>query len=224
MTDDGPRTEEEWEEFLNVLRARTARLGDLFRTLFHHPDRNRIIDSEMGWGPSLSSIPSKSGPGLGLEGVEAFAASPGAGEGAQVAGVDVALAAIPAYMAAKSLADSVCGEVVRGVLFKYRDADESRVPEQCDEIDAALRPFANIWAELKRGHDLGYDARTICGNVAYCRRAMKVAEECSGVLWTLADDGTLDDATVASLRSRLKGVQEAIQQRISDLRAQADAP
>jgi hypothetical protein len=47
--DDRPWTEAQWEEFMKRADARSAKFGELLETLQDHPDRDAIIDHEMGW-------------------------------------------------------------------------------------------------------------------------------------------------------------------------------
>lgn len=47
--EDRPMTEAEWERFMQQSDARSARYGELLETLMNHPQRDEIIDREMGW-------------------------------------------------------------------------------------------------------------------------------------------------------------------------------
>src|SRR5688500_18765648 len=44
-----PWTEAQWETFLKEGELRAARYGELLESLMDHPDRDAIIDREMGW-------------------------------------------------------------------------------------------------------------------------------------------------------------------------------
>ena len=47
--EDRPWTEQQWDQFLRQADLRTARYGELMETLIDDPDREEIIDHEMGW-------------------------------------------------------------------------------------------------------------------------------------------------------------------------------
>src|SRR5438128_12641974 len=49
LPQDRPMTEAEWEQMFKESDARAARYGDLLETLIDHPDRDEIIEKEMGW-------------------------------------------------------------------------------------------------------------------------------------------------------------------------------
>src|SRR5262249_9786985 len=44
-----PWNEDQWEKFLKESEVRSAKFGELLETLMDHPDRDAIIDREMGW-------------------------------------------------------------------------------------------------------------------------------------------------------------------------------
>src|SRR5438552_6094966 len=47
--DDRPWTEAQWEAFMKRSDVRSAKFGELLETFMDHPDRDEIIDREMGW-------------------------------------------------------------------------------------------------------------------------------------------------------------------------------
>src|SRR5262245_14062320 len=47
--DDRPWTEAQWEAFMKRADARSAKFGELLETFQDHPNRDAIIDHEMGW-------------------------------------------------------------------------------------------------------------------------------------------------------------------------------
>ncbi len=49
LDDDRPWTEAQWEEFMKRADVRSAKFGELLETFENHPDRDAIIDHEMGW-------------------------------------------------------------------------------------------------------------------------------------------------------------------------------
>src|SRR5438874_11330204 len=47
--DDRPWTEAQWEALMKRSDVRSAKFGELLETFMDHPDRDAIIDREMGW-------------------------------------------------------------------------------------------------------------------------------------------------------------------------------
>src|SRR5258706_9498504 len=47
--DDRPWTEEQWEQLFRESDVRSAKFGEIFETVIDDPDRDAIIEREMGW-------------------------------------------------------------------------------------------------------------------------------------------------------------------------------
>ena len=48
-TPDLPMNEAQWRRMMQESDARSAKFGELLETLIDHPDRDEIINREMGW-------------------------------------------------------------------------------------------------------------------------------------------------------------------------------
>jgi len=54
--EERPPTEAQWQRVVAESDARSARYGELFETLIDHPDREAIIDREMGWDRDMPAV------------------------------------------------------------------------------------------------------------------------------------------------------------------------
>lgn len=216
MAGDSPQTEAEWEEYINILQARSGRLRDVLTTSVTKSvdpsEQLRIIHAEMGWTKEDDT------GGRTRSSAEKREAATNQAPAPEL------LDSIPAYAGARALEKNVRDPLLRGFLSTLpAGASEDDWLMMKGELDAAFRPFNDTSSELKRGHDLGYSRQTIRGNIVYCRRAVRAAEECEGIVATLSENGVLDAPKAAELSGQICVLREVIRHRIADLRMRAES-
>jgi hypothetical protein len=121
--------------------------------------------------------------------------------------------AIPAY----NLAFEV-GMRVWDALKPWSELRAEEDDEVGEKVGEAFIGSQISAAKLAGGHGMGYDERSICGNIVCCKKGLAGAEQTEQALLWLADEGTLPREKVDLLLPDVKKVQEAIRQRIAELR------
>ena len=205
MTDEfneSPWTEQQWEAFLRQSELRAARFQDLFETLADDPNRDELIDREMGWncgreGPELEFAEAD----VELESEEELLT-----ESRQKKS---RLSALPAYSASYRW-----GLTVLKALRKVRqqDADTEEI------VSRALESCLSVGAKIAGGHALG-ENESICGNIVYCKRAAAFAQQGIEALKELADRGELAGDVLQGLIEEGARVRTLVEDHIRELRS-----
>ena len=121
--------------------------------------------------------------------------------------------AIPAYTLAFDVGMKVFEELKPWSEMRANEDDEAG--EKLGEAFIGIQISA---AKLAGGHGMGYDEDSICGNIVCCKKGLAGAEQTEQALLWLADEGTLPREKVDLLLPDVRKVQEAIRQRIAELR------
>lgn len=227
--DERPMTEAEWEAQFRESEARSARYGDLFETLLDHPDRDEIINHEMGWDgddddedeedwdPEREAWEDEKAEIIR----EAEAAMNDPEERAAIEAEmrreSEELENMPAYRVSFDTGLKVHEAVTPHLNGHIDDEGESidEIGEHLQEASAnALIPAAKIAG----GHGIGYDDDVLCGNIVCCKRARDAAQQCVEALTWLGEREVLPTATAAELRADMQHVVQVIDERIAELR------
>lgn len=194
--------EADWEEYLAQQDILHAKYDELFETLSDHPDRDGVIAAEMHW-----NLPEE----LGFECGESCCDECLDGEdlGPPCEHVSDELGSIPAFR----LAQDYVLDVERALAARIPDLDEDEDAGRtvCAAGEAADR--------IAVGHGIGYDRESLCGNIAYCRRALASLAECLEGLRACRKRGVLSPREADQFLGRGQRVSEAISQRIEELRS-----
>ena len=221
-----PWNEAQWEKFLKESEVRSAKFGELLETLMDHPDRDAIIDREMGWDRDDDESPA-------MEWIEEALESEDDDEDDDATLVmdpaelpdqidddeddsepweDNELKKLPYYTRAFDF-----GLRVHDQLKPYLTADGEDQDE--DFIDALANGF-NIAAKLAGAHGMGYEDDMICGNIVCCKRSLEAADECLRALMSLRERGLMPAAAADPLLKEGEQVRGLVEQHIADLRGQ----
>ena len=191
--------EVDWEEFLLRQDALNAKYQELYETLRDHPDRDALIAREMRWNlpdDALGGPPTDEGD---LDDDE------WASEEAFVADLDT----IPAYRQGQGFALAVDRQLTARLRERVSsDEDAAR----------AVRAAVDVSNHIASGHGIGYERDTLCGNIACCNRALRGLAECFDSLLALRRRGVLPPAEADELLDGGREANEAIAQRIDELR------
>jgi hypothetical protein len=121
--------------------------------------------------------------------------------------------AIPAYQLAHDVAMQVWDALKPWSEMRADEEDEAG--EKVGEAFIGIQISA---AKLAGGHGMGYDDDSICGNIVCCKKSLAGAEQTAQALTWLREEGTLPKEKVDPLLPEVRKVEEAIRQRIADLR------
>jgi hypothetical protein len=230
-----PWNEDEWEAFMKESDLRSARFGEILETVMDHPDRDALIDRHMGWDEPDEpddAHDSEREPGFDPKAIMDQAAADFEAEKAererlgqppndplgQEEGLDDERR-IPAY----KLANEV-GLRVHHALQPYMKA---RVPEDVenwdrDEIDERLgEAYIGCMiaaAKIIGGDAMGYEDEVLCGNIANCKRGLAGADQAEAALVWLREKNALPAELVDQLLPDVRAVQQAVRERIEELR------
>jgi hypothetical protein len=219
-----PWTEAQWEKFLKESEVRSAKFGELLETLMDHPDRDAIIDREMGWDRDDDQSPA-------MEWIEEALESQEDDDDDETFVMDAAdeldqddeddensepwedneLKKLPYYTRAFDF-----GLHVHDQLKPFLTPDEEDQDE--DFIDALANGF-NIAAKLAGAHGMGYEDDMICGNIVCCKRSLEAADECLRALTSLRERGLMPAKAADPLLKEGEEVRGLVEQHISDLRS-----
>lgn len=228
-----PWTEEQWDQFMRKADLRSARYTELLETLIDEPDRDEIIDHEMGWDRKRDNVDTE-----WIEALEEAAAE--AVEG----GEELTDADARKHDPGELLPESALGSHKDGDYFDESDGQLHRIPAYhlamalSKRIDAALKPMMSgssdepheevsqafiqikiAAAKIAGGHGMGYHEDVLGGNVVNCKRALDAAGECATALKALIKLELLPEDAAATLLAELAAVQQAIESRIAELRS-----
>ena len=200
---------------------RAARYSELLETLVDDPDRDEIIDHEMGWDrkrdgkdnewmAELEEAAAEAQENDNLISEEDSAQSEHRTIDEEMAEEDRQMRKIPAYALAEELS---------------RRLDKLLVPLMPDDSEAdedVIQAFIQIKiasAKISAGHAMGYRDEVIGGNVVNCKRALAAAEECDTALRGVHARKLISQTDYANLAADLAGVHKAIADRIAELRS-----
>jgi hypothetical protein len=222
---DRPWTEEQWDDFMKQADLRSARYCELMETLIDHPDREELIDHEMGWDKAPDPADEewfkqvKEAESEAIAEIEAqdlqeqADAHDGDGTPPRKASpfeeTDQALMAIPAYQLSMALLSKI-SSALKPLTGEEADEDED-VRQTCSQISI-------VFTKIAAGHAMGYEDEVLGGNVVNCKRALAATVECRVALQSLQSRRVLSPEAVAPLLANLAEVHEAIEQRITELR------
>ena len=232
---DTPWTEDQWEAFLREGEVRAARYGELLESLMDHPDRDAIIDREMGWndGPQegddelierLNRAASGEDDNDDEDDDEDDDSDGGSQpwlsieeETAEVADEDIPLDneedvhSIDAY--AKSAAVAMR---IHHALKPHLNAETETSDEEFGE--AFINSQIAV-AKIANGHGMGYEDDVICGNIVNCKIALNANTRAAEALVYLRDKDLVAGSTIDPLLAELATARQSIELRISDLRS-----
>ncbi|HEV3144254.1 MAG TPA: hypothetical protein VGZ47_10245 [Gemmataceae bacterium] len=219
-----PWNEEQWEKFLKESEVRSARYGELLETLMDHPDRDAIIDREMGWdrdedGPEMEWIEEameeledeedEEDGSFDLQDSEIESKKDG--DDSDDPWEDHELKKLPYYTKAFDFGLHVHDQLKPYLTPEEEDQDE-------DMIDVLANGF-NIAAKLAGAHGMGYDDDMICGNIVCCKRSLEAANECLRALKSLRERGKMPGEVADPLIKEGEQVRGLVEQHIADLRS-----
>ena len=212
--------ENDWERFFQRSDTRAAKFQELFETLLHHPNRDKIIAREMRWDRS----PKDCGKGRNCSDCdehfdcEAYEMSQLLSEPVDVENdpdVDEMLASfeavreIPAYEQAQAFAERL------EKAFREHVADW----QNNEQAAAAYISAHMVAAKIAGGHGIGYERDSLCGNIANCKRALRNVQSCIEQIGDLQDQGILPAGQVERLRAEAEDVEDGLSRWIESLRA-----
>jgi hypothetical protein len=212
MTDDfneSPWTEQQWETFLRQGELRAARFQDLFETLADDPNRDELIDREMGWDREREE-PASEFPEAEEELEFEEELEPEEELQTERRRKKSRLSALPAYSASYRWGLKVLKALKK---VDQRDADTEEI------VARALESCLSVGAKIAGGHALGEKEEAICGNIVYCRRAAAFAQQGIEALQQLADRGELAGDVLQGLIEEGARVRSLVDERIRELRA-----
>jgi hypothetical protein len=226
-----PWNEDQWEKFLKESEVRSAKFGELLETLMDHPDRDAIIDHEMGWdrddeeSAATTWMEEAMDPeddedddddGDDDDDEEEFQLDGDEGESKSDDDdddpfEDHELKRLPYYTKAFDF-----GLHVHDQLKPYLTPDEEDQDE--DFIDALANGF-NIAAKLAGAHGMGYEDDMICGNIVCCKRSLDAANECLRALKSLRERRIMPGEVADTLLKEGEEVRALVEQHITELRS-----
>jgi hypothetical protein len=232
--DDRPWDEEQWEAFMKEGDLRAARFGEILETVMDDPDRDRIVARQMGWTHIEEMLDERER--LEAEGGRvdetddddtdadyAVAESEAEGLSEDPFGDDEEERderAIPAY----KLANQV-GMRVHEALQPYMQARAPQDPDEEWDRDETDERMGEAYigcmiaaAKIVGGHAMGYEDDVLCGNIANCKRGLAGADQCEKALLWLRETGALPAELVDRLLPDVRAVQQAVRDRIEELR------
>jgi hypothetical protein len=96
------------------------------------------------------------------------------------------------------------------------DWDREEVDERLGEASTGCMIAA---AKVVGGHAMGYEDDVLCGNIVNCKRGLAGAERCEAALLWLREHGHVPAPIVDLLLPDVRAVQQAVRDRIEELRA-----
>lgn len=214
-----PWSEAQWEAFMKRSEARAARFGELLETVGDHPDRDAILNREMGW-----STEDRRGGTLLEDHDEAIDAEAESFEPAAPPAVDEVRDAaqrrgdldrdVPAYGLAHAW-----GLRVHDALRPYLRAHDGGDDDVAEQLGAAFIHSLIPAAKIAGGHAMGYEDDALCGNIVCNRFALRSTEQALDALRWLRDEGVLPLEVAGTLLDGMTAVHHALTDRIAELRA-----
>jgi hypothetical protein len=221
--EDRPWTEQQWDDFMRNADLRAARYGELMETLIDDPDREEIIDHEMGWDRKRGAIDEQWLQEVTEAAAEAQEELENSNEASVDDPVDVQqmddvdqhrdreLDAIPAYAACEAASNAID----RALVPLMRDAHE----EADEDVAQAYIQIKIAGAKIAGGHGMGYKDEVLGGNVVNCKRALAAVEECQIALKLVEKKRLIPATALPLLLEYVARSHKAISDRIAELRA-----
>jgi hypothetical protein len=211
LTDDAPWTEAQWEQFIERGEIRAAKYGELLETFMDHPDRDEIIDHEMGWDRPVEGDEDEWFDVEEMNRIcEEAANDPEIAE--EMRRDDEALKAMPAY--ARGFA---FGLRVHDALKPFMEA-ASEAEAMEGDLGAAYINSLIIAAKLAGAHGMGYSDDVLCGNIVVCKKSLAAAQTCLEAMESLHRRHVVPAATLAPLIIECREVRDLVAEHIADLR------
>ncbi len=209
--DELPWNEEQWEEFMKKSDARSAKYGELFETFMDHPDRDAIIDHEMGWDQPIEGEDDDDETGFDAAEMLENAEPMDEKEWREIRRKDeAALRAIPAYTRGFQFGLKVNRLLKK--LMKETDGEDE------DGIEAVSNGFL-IAAKIAGAHGMGYDDDVLCGNIVNCKRSLAAANECLAALERLKERKVLPAPKLDAAIKEAREIRGLVEQHIAELRS-----
>ncbi|MEX2142632.1 MAG: hypothetical protein WD894_25485 [Pirellulales bacterium] len=240
--DDRPMTEAQWEALFRKSDLKAAKYEELLETFRDEPDGQLIIAREMGWkrladaleeraaqnGDSQvnhSSQPAETDPTDTLDDEEtiddwledAFEDDDDDDNSSDCACAWDAerdqLNRIPAYRAARSLADRV-GKALRPLMEEEcADEDLGRL------LGEGYISAHQAAVKIAGGHAMGYDEDVLCGNIVNNRISLDAMYRCQLAWAELQEQQIIARHIAEPLVAEMREVQKLIEERIAELRS-----
>lgn len=202
INDDGlPWTEARWEAFMTRSDMRSAKFGELLETFMDHPDRDAIIDREMGW--NIHEAADEAPDFEWEDSTESLAEYE-----TERAQEKAELEAMPAYILANAFGMKLHDVIKPLAEEMYAELGDSN-PDGSNEIHLHIAAvLTNCFvpaARLVGGHAMGCDDDVIGGNVVKCRQSLAAAQASLAALEELQVAGKLppDSSTLISENRQL---------------------
>lgn len=230
LPNDRPMTEAEWERFMQESDARSAKFGELLETLMDHPDRDAIIDQEMGWDefeddPEFNEELSELEANVELQkefdkldaededkDEESEDEDQDSDEWDEESNRDQELEReLPVY-----------GKAYDWGLAVYRALQPffPQLEQDHDvDLDEALDGSLHVAAKIVGGHGMGTEDHALCGNIVNCRRGLEGASKSMRALESLGSSGHVPLATIQPLLEQGRQVIEMLETHIAELRS-----
>jgi len=242
-----PWNEEQWEKFMKESDVRSAKFGELLETFQDHPDRDAIIEHEMGWDRDDGDETEFEWDNDATEGdeEEELDDSPPPWEEDE-SEVDLGPEEDDEDEEDENEddddddddddeEDDDFDDDERGLkntpyysaafhfgLQVHEQLKPFLVPDDEDQdqdfIDALANGFT-IAAKLAGAHGMGYDDDVLCGNIVCCKRSLEAAVECLRALACLRERGLLSPAIADPLLKEGSEVRSLVEQHIAELRS-----
>jgi hypothetical protein len=235
--DELPMSEEQWEALFRESDLKAAKFEELLETFHDEPDCEEKIAREMGWTWLVDALEREKSEGStdvttvsegdsnDDEGEELD--EPWLDESAedddedpsledarqQVAESRSELGRIPAYAAARALANRV-GDVLRP-LMEGEDPDEERSRLIAEAYITAHQAAVNIAG----GHAMGYEEDVLCGNIVKNRMSLAAVVRCQQAWGDLTGQEIVTTEVADPLVADMRAVQRMVEERIAELRA-----
>lgn len=204
-----------WEEFMKESDRKTETYVRLLKKYRDHPDRKKIIAKEMGWTRISDELENEDDSELNkwndflrgeYEEGEDWKQKTGYEVGDPEMGMD-SFQNLPVYQKA----------------FEYTidamDMIENRLSEKDDEsIDLFAKSVIVPPAKIAGGFGLGFDLRSLGGNIANCKRGLVAANQMLDALRQMNKKNLIDDKTYLTFHERAKEVRDELAIWIVELR------
>lgn len=196
-----------WEEFMREADKRTDKFAALFEKYRDHPDRDKIIAEEMGWGDMLNENEEKSIQDEffvdDFEEGEEWKQVTGYSDPTQIDDVEY----FPLYQKA----------------LQYTLDSIRLIEEELEEVnDEALNAFAASViippAKIAGAFGFGFEMESLGGNIANNKRGLSAANRMLSALQQLRDKEILNRETFQKFYSEGKEVRDDLAIYIEELR------
>jgi hypothetical protein len=186
------------------------RFGELLETLMDHPDRDAIINKEMGWDREEEPLTDGESDGTADE-FAALNEPPSIEDIEEIRRERDELQNLPAYRRSFDWSIRVF-EALKPEFGKLGDnLDELLTQTICDAQVVA--------AKIAGGHGMGYEDESLCGNIVCCKRALEAAKRSLQSLSELSHNHPPLSAPLAPLLQEGQEIERLVEYHIAELRA-----